>query len=227
MIMKRAYLNVIKDIKCKIKKNYNSISIAFENEYGLLKIDPVRKEICYCLLCEFNQAAITLTNHLLESFLKEILITYDAVKNNNDKRNISNLFNDATNKYANKNLHYMITKAYDNKLITEEEENILHDLRNKYRNPFSHADPQKIFKGMNNIPASFINLKDISKAEDLREKIFSPPNTLLSAKNNIMIQGILQSIIAEKESTKYFLTLDNIIRNVRKRLYTNIKKVSI
>ena len=69
--------------------------------------------------------------------------------------------------------------------------------------------------------------KSRNALEDLREKIFSPPNTLLSAKNNIMIQGILQSIIAEKESTKYFLTLDNIIRNVRKRLYTNIKKVSI
>jgi len=46
----------------------------------LPELDVIRHEVCLCLIFHLNQAAIALTNHLLESFLKYSLIFLDYKK---------------------------------------------------------------------------------------------------------------------------------------------------
>jgi len=64
-----------------IQENYNQIIDEFENHYNLPEIDPLRNEICLCIMFGFYQAAITLSNHLFEKAFKLFLIVhYSKIK---------------------------------------------------------------------------------------------------------------------------------------------------
>ena len=211
--------NFIAELNANIRKNYNTIARAFENEYGWPEVDPVRNEVCKCLICGLHQAAITLTNHLLESVLKKSLIIDESAKNKTEQCDITNVFDDATKKYANKNLDFTINQACRKGLINKEEKNILHGFREQYRNAFSHADPQKTFSGVS-IPATIFTTKDLDNPEEFFKRAFTDkPNVILSAENNVIIQGLMQSSKAEDEAMDYFLTTDGMIRNLCSRLF--------
>lgn len=128
--------NFIDELNDNLGNNYKTVAYAFENEYGWPEVDPVRSEICKCLICGFYQAAITLTNHLLESVLKKALIIDESAKNKTELSDITNIFDDATKKYGNSKLHFTINQACQEGLITEEEKDILHLFRHQYRNAF-------------------------------------------------------------------------------------------
>lgn len=211
--------NFIAELNANIRKNYNTIAEAFENEYGWPEVDPVRSEVCKCIICGLNQAVITLTNHLLESVLKKALIIEESAKNKTVQSDITNVFDNATAQFASKNLYENIEQAYTIGLITEEEKETLHNCRKDYRNAFSHADPQKTFLGIS-IPATILTTKDLDNPEEFLRKAFADkPNVSLSAENNVIIQGLIQSIKAEQEAMNYFLAIDGIIRNICSRLF--------
>lgn len=87
------------------------------------------------------------------------------------------------------------------------------------RNAFSHADPQKTFKGIS-VPATKFTTSDLHNPEEFLKRVFEDkPNTHLSAENNIIIQGITQSIKAKQEAVPYFLTIDGIVRNLCTKLF--------
>lgn len=216
---KTIFDNFIASLNANIRQNYNTIAEAFENEYGWPEVDSVRSEVCKCLICGFYQAAITLTNHLLESVLKKALIIDESAKNKTEQSDITNMFDGATAQFANKNLYDNIEQAYTAGLITKEEKKTLHNCRKDYRNAFSHADPQKTFSGIS-IPAIILTTKDLDNPEESLGKAFTDkPNVILSAENNVIIQGLIQSIKAKDEAMDYFLTTDGIIRKICSRLF--------
>lgn len=218
MINQTIINNFISELNTNIRKNYNTIAEAFENEYGWPEVDSVRSEVCKCLICGLYQAAITLANHLLESVLKKALIIDESAKNKTEQSDITNVFDDATEKYANKNLDFTINQACRKGLINKEEKNILHGFREQYRNAFSHADPQKTFSGIS-IPATIFTTKDLDNSEEFFKKAFAnKPNVTLSAENNVIIQGLVQRIKAEQEAVHYFLAIDGI-RNLYLKLF--------
>ena len=209
----------IQQLIVNIDVNYPLISEAFENEYGWPEVDSVRSEVCKCLICGFYQAAITLTNHLLESVLKKALIIDESAKNKTEQSDITNVFDDATEQYANKDLDYTINQACQKGLITKKDKKLLHIFRERYRNAYSHADPQKTFSGIS-IPATIFTTKDLDNPEEFFKRAFTDkPNVILSAENNVIIQGLIQSIKAKDEAIEYFLSIDNIIRNLCSRLF--------
>ena len=211
--------NFIEELNANIRNNYDTVADVFENEYGWPEVDSVRSEICKCLICGLYQAAITLANHLLESVLKKALIIDESAKNKTEQSDITNVFDDATEKYANKNLDFTINQACRKGLINKEEKNILHGFREQYRNAFSHADPQKTFSGIS-IPATIFTTKDLDNPEEFFKKAFTnKPNVTLSAENNVIIQGLVQRIKAEQEAAHYFLAIDGIIRNLYLKLF--------
>ncbi len=211
--------NFIAELNANIRKNYNTIARAFENEYGWPEVDSVRNEVCKCLICGLNQAAITLTNHLLESVLKKALIIDESAKNKTEQCDITNVFDDATKKYANKNLDFTINQACRKGLITKDEKELLHKFREQYRNAFSHADPQKTFSGIS-IPATTFTTEDLGNPEEFFKRALNDrPSVTLSAENNVIIQGLVQSIKAEREAILYFLAIDGVIRNLCSRLF--------
>lgn len=219
MINQTIINNFISELNTNIRKNYNTIAKAFENEYGWPEVDSVRSEVCKCLICGLYQAAITLTNHLLESVLKKALIIDESAKNKTERGDITNMFDDATKKYANKNLDFTINQACRKGLITKDEKELLHKFRERYRNAYSHADPQKTFSGVS-IPATIFTTKDLDNPEEFFKRAFTDkPNVILSAENNVIIQGLMQSSKAEDEAMDYFLTTDGMIRNLCSRLF--------
>lgn len=211
--------NLIEELNTNIPNNYGIVAEAFENEYGWPEVDSVRNEVCKCLICGLYQAAITLTNHLLESVLKKALIIDESAKNKTEQCDITNVFDDATKKYANKNLDFTINQACRKGLITKDEKELLHKFREQYRNAFSHADSQKTFAG-NSTPVTILTTKVLDNPEVFFKKIFADkPNTTLSAENNVIIQGLIQSIKAEQEAASYFLTIDGVIRDLCSKLF--------
>ena len=216
---KTIFDNFIASLNANIRQNYNTIAEAFENEYGWPEVDSIRSEVCKCLICGFYQAAITLTNHLLESVLKKALIIDESAKNKTEQSDITNVFDDATEQYANKDLDYTINQACRKGLITKKDKKLLHIFRERYRNAYSHADPQKTFSGIS-IPATIFTTKDLDNPEEFFKRAFTDkPNVILSAENNVIIQGLIQSIKAKDEAIEYFLSIDNIIRNLCSRLF--------
>lgn len=67
-----------KEIAKNAFENYVKIRHCYANEYELPEIDPLRYEICICLTLSLYQAAITLTNHLIEKYLKIALVYYET-----------------------------------------------------------------------------------------------------------------------------------------------------
>lgn len=209
----------IKELNTNISNNYNIVADAFENDYLWPEVDPVRNEICKCIICGFYQASVTLTNHLLESVLKKALIINEASKNKTEQSDITNVFDEATKKYANKDLDFTINQACRKGLIDKDEKNTLHKFREQYRNAFSHADPLKTFKGIS-IPATKFTTSDLHNPEEFFKRVFEDkPNTHLYVENNIIIQGLTQSIKAKNEAVPYFLTIDRLVRNLCTKLF--------
>ena len=64
---------IIRSRRELIYKFYPSIREIYNSHYDLPDMDPLRHEICICIMFGLCQSAITLTNHLLESLLKGLI----------------------------------------------------------------------------------------------------------------------------------------------------------
>src|SRR5438094_10600049 len=80
--------SIIRERQPTIGKNYLRVRDCYLKEYGLPELDPLRYEITLCLTFGLYQAAITLTNHLLESLLKYALIYHHALQKQQKQQRI-------------------------------------------------------------------------------------------------------------------------------------------
>jgi hypothetical protein len=209
-------LNEISSFSKEITKdavsNYKRIRQFYVNEYGLTEIDPLRYEICICITLSLYQAAVTLTNHLLEKYLKIALI-YNATKEKITKINLETIFKPAVDKYSGLELAKTINLCCSKAIINKEQKNQLHIYREKIRNAYSHADMNKTFTGMK-IPVQFgkIDYKD-------PENIFKVEHTSeVNLSDFVLFQGIAQVIISKEISFDYFGYVDSIIRSTKEKL---------
>jgi hypothetical protein len=201
---------------------YKTIENLYESQYGYPELDPVRGEICRCLVCGLNQAAITLTNHLLEKSLKHFLIIKYSKEHKTENTKIENAFNKKGIDFYNQkkcDLEFSINQACSQGLITKEHKKLLIKFKNRFRNPYSHANTNDIFKEIP-VKGKGISLIEGETDEDLLKRIFDD-NTeyLMPAKYMLPAQGLLQAMIAERDSIPYFVEVDKIIRS----MMSNIK----
>jgi hypothetical protein len=195
-------------------KNYPKIKQAYDNEYGWPELDILRHEICLCLMFGLHQAAITLSNHFLESLLKLFLTAKNFFerRDNPDQANaskggagfISDLGVSST-KFNNMNLYNTIQLAAKEGLIDETEEAQLQDFKEKFRNAFSHADKAKMFGDAKTRVTPI-------KLEDGRFEIEEPLEALIAS--TTIIQSIAQVQLAEETALPYFLYLDDLTRKI-------------
>lgn len=209
--------SLIKDTVAKIYKNYDLVSDVYESDSGFPTLDPVRNEICVCIMCGLNQAAVTLTNHYLESCLKKLVILAESRDHRGSLGDITRAFKSPTDKYAKKSLFEMIEITYSKGLITEDEKELLHQFRKLFRNPFSHANTKETFR-FGTIPILVINKDEINNLDDLA-KLQGEPNAEVDPADFLPIQGILQALISEEVSEKYFRKVDEIIFNIITRTH--------
>ena len=105
----------------------------YNSEYGWPELDVVRNEICLCLIFGFHQAAIALTNHLLESLLKYSLIYLDYRQKSSTLsgdllERMEKVFSENKEIYD-YSLDSCINKYRKEGLISKEQKKILHGFR--------------------------------------------------------------------------------------------------
>ncbi|MGB3144464.1 MAG: hypothetical protein WBB24_10165 [Maribacter sp.] len=183
----------------------------FEDELTVLdNLKEVRTEICYCIFFGLHQAAITLTNHLLENTLKTgLLYSEFGVKLLSDVNKMDTLYKEGLDKFNGLDLNDTINRSCSKGLITKEEKKILHEFRERLRNGFSHSDSRKIFKDVK-VPlwmGTYDNVEE--KGLDFKECDISEIPQL---------QGIAKSELAENNSFHYFNCVYGILKRIESKL---------
>ncbi|MDE7433147.1 MAG: hypothetical protein K2N34_14705 [Lachnospiraceae bacterium] len=98
------------------------------------------QEICDCLFLKKYMAALTLTNLLFETMVKLTLVCHEADgRTVDDGYEFENIYEDELNKYGKKNLGENIEALYKKDIITVEVRDRLLDLKDLFRNPYSHG----------------------------------------------------------------------------------------
>lgn len=202
------YLN---EVKSKIVLSERT-KLLIHIKYGKLNIlnglKSIIAEICDCLIIGNNQAAITLINHLFENALKQVLIRWDSVgKLFNEAQRIDETLKDEVNEYDNKNMHITIEKCKSRRLITESEAKKLTELKNRYRNPFSHASYSKLFKNASTTLYS-ASLSNPTEIKEETANISKVPFLYLQA----------QKKIANENALIYFLEIYAFVNNMDEKL---------
>lgn len=208
------------EIKKRIELNeYTRILIFIK--YGKLNvlnwIQSIISEACDCLIVGNSQAAITLTNHLFENTLKQVLITWDSQgRQFDDTTRIDDTFKDEVEAYDDKDIEPNINKCKSKGLITKEEAKRLIELKNIYRNSFSHASYSKLFKNASTVlySGSFKNPTEIKEETAMISKV---PFLYLLA----------QEQFAKENALAYFLEVYEFIDKMDRKLlelYPEVKE---
>ncbi len=201
--------NFIDELNKQIGTNLPKIDFQFNTEYGWPEFDPLRDEVCKCLVCNLCQAAITLTNHLLENFLKTMLIYHETIANKDNSDDILlSIFKPNVDKFDGLDLSQTLGRAKSKGLITKKQWKVLDDYRDNFRNAYSHAEKKKIFKDLT-IGTNVVELKNNEfKTSDYNQ---TPIIDVLFG------QGIAQTLLSKKIAFNYFISVDTIIRDVLER----------
>lgn len=131
---------LVKYLNICIPAYYKLVRNIFENPYDYATLDPIRNEICKCIICGLFQASITLTNFLLERSLKHCLSVGYIKENKRENINLDRTWIERITTYDKLELGDTINRACTQGLITKEQKNQLKDFKIKFRNPYSQAN---------------------------------------------------------------------------------------
>jgi len=209
---------IIRQRQTTIGKNYLRVRDCYLTEYGLPELDPLRYEITLCLTFGLYQAAITLTNHLLESLLKYALIYHHTLQMQQERQRIDGhaiealieWLSEGKSVYANKNLNYTINRACTLGLITQEQKNKLQEIRQAFRNAYGHADKAKTF-GQATTPVEAVHFTG--------DRVVSEGKKQVSLADLLIFQGVFQVIYAEKDAVPYYLYIDSLARHIMAKVF--------
>ena len=209
----RELVTLVQSLKPVMEQNYSKIRNAYHQEYGWPEFDPLRHEISLCLLFGLSQAAITLTNHFLETLLKYVLIYHYSLLNEKKHSQVRGRAVDALEEftaeglrlYGTNDLGKNINAACSQGLLTKPEKEQLHEFREAFRNAYGHADKEKTF-GDASVPVQAITVEDGS--------ILGDQSKVQSVVRFPIIQGLVQAMQAERHAFPYFSYVDNLAREI-------------
>lgn len=154
-----------------------------ETKFTSLKLlYPILKEICTCFYLKNNMAAVTLTNHLLESAIKFALVYKEGNgKTFDDPRTMDTLFEEECKMYMGEDLGNNIKTLYNKGMITVPQKDRLIHLKNLYRNPYSHASNNALVN-MASQKIVYADLSNPSYIEERQAKVAFNPLFLVNAR---------------------------------------------
>lgn len=210
-----------------IKNNYLSIRDIFKNLYDWEELDSIRHEICLCIMFGMYQAAMTLTNHLLESLLKNSLITYHGRQVKQTKEQVRGKtitflrekYSEGKKLYNDISLSKSINLAREKGLISDDQKITLHEFRENFRNAYSHADKNKTF-GKSTMPVTAFRVDGNKIVEDESE--------VVEISDFLIGQGVIQYQFSQEHAIPYFLYIDKLIREIKLKVFsddTDVKSV--
>jgi len=196
---------------------YESIRDLYDIDIRYPELQTIYYEILQCITFGFYLAAITLTNHLLEQILKKLLTYHDSksqVRNTGEDFEFVNEIKRSADKYRENNLGKNIELAFKAGLITSLEKKILNEVKDDFRNAYSHAETGKLYKD------------EIAVIEEIKD-----PNILLEGrsgpkseefqKNLPMFEFYFIRKHAEQNCIPYIRNLITIILSSMQRLKQN------
>lgn len=171
---------------------------------------PDIQEICDCLFLQKYMAAITLTNLLFETMVKLTLVFHEANgRTLDDGYDFENIYEKELNKYGKKNLGENIAILYKKKIITSEERDRLLDLKNLFRNPYSHGSNNRFVESATTtLYESHLGSNEI---KECIATVKGNPYLLLGARRTFIRQYGLGYFA---EIVNYITTLDKDLRKL-------------
>lgn len=202
---------IIKHASNGILERYVQVRNCYLTTYSLSEIDPIRDEICRCIVFGLNQAAITLTNNLLEKGLKALLINDELRKlipQGMSHENIESAFKKPIEDFSGKSMEQTINACATRNIITKTQKMQLKEFKNKIRDSFSHGVIERIV-GERTVPLAIGTLSNPTDIKHFELKINSLP----------FIEGIVQVEISNQLAIPYFKSVDNVIRAGIHKIY--------
>lgn len=164
------------------------------------EFDEIRFEICNCLVMTYHQAAITLTNHLLEKFLRYRVI-YDVSKFNQiHSLEDFNKLDEVSESNTKNSLQHLINAAKKKNIISKEQQSRLNEYNLTIRTPYSHG-MANVFGKDEKVMLGLFSFTDDTK-KDIGE---------VKASGMLPLHGMMQEGIASKQALPYFLYVDDLI----------------
>ena len=202
-----------------IGEMYPKVREAYQTSYDWPELDTLRHEVSICLIFGLHQAAITLTNHMLESLLKFALSYKDSSnrEGNTEDHSLAALIasiRPSFERYDGEQLNNTINMACKAELISEEQKEQLHEFRQALRNAYSHAEKRKIHQNKE-IPVQSLHMTDEAKLEmDPEEvhKILDMP----------FLHGMAQYEHAKANALPYFLYVDKLTRDTMPKVFQGL-----
>lgn len=178
--------------------------------FVLKALSPDIQEICDCLFLKKYMAAMTLTNLLFETMIKLTLVYFEANgRTLDDGYDFENIYETELNKYGNKYLGENIEALYKKNIITSDGRERLLDLKNLFRNPFSHGSNNKY------VESATIKLYEAHLGSDgIKESmatVIGNPHLLLEARRTFIKQYVLGYFA---EIVNYVSILDKKLQNL-------------
>ncbi|WP_438965123.1 hypothetical protein [Flavobacterium sp.] len=204
----------------RFDKNFSKVEKLYNHDLSYMSsLTFIKFEILNCLILEFNNASITLTNHFVERMLKLSLIlleTKNITLSEPDK--YSKKVNHLHQQYDHLYLHETLNHNKKKKLISEEEYKFLSNDGKMFRDSYSHAQIGKInIKQPNNFSGQMFSISDVKKKLTKGESNFTTRKIEIPSISPSVAQ-LYQNISAEKNALIYFTKVYEILINIEKRL---------
>lgn len=203
--------------------DYIRIRDVYFDSYRLPEFQTIKHQICKCIILGQYIAAITLTNHLLEKVLKFSLNYNFSRKNGGDKDEPFSIFSDAEKgnvKYDKANLYDNINYALEEKLISEDEAKKLKEMKDCFRNSYSHSDRQGIYGDAS------VGVTEVRGHENAEKFIKGDesgmPKKEEKMRNIPIADFIFINYFAKKDCIPYLTDLHEIILNIEERLFVKL-----
>lgn len=165
------------------------------------------QEICDCFFLRKYMAALTLTNLLFETMIKLTLAYHDADgRTIDDGYDFANFLEDKLKKYGNKKLGENIETLYKKQIITTEGRDRLLDLKDLYRNPYSHGSNNQYVESATT--TIYKGQLGSNKIEEFKVNVTGNPELLLDARRTFVKREGLGYFM---EMMIYIEKLDNVL----------------
>lgn len=213
--IKEIILSKAKFFNDKIIENTADLNPFYEYHFILFcNLNTLIYENLNCLLLGLNQSSIFTTNHLLERMLKVALMDFHTKGYYIGNPDFEMKLEEAKKLYDGKVLHDTINLAVEKDIITEDERKELTNLKNEFRNPYSHAEAAKIIK---DTPSAFTGfMGNFNEAIDAMKKGEQIPMQQITVSSYTFAQEH-QFELAKIKAFDYFKQVFNIMVEIDKR----------
>lgn len=196
------------------RENYSKIEGQLHNGYDFPELEVLRAETCFCIIQGNWQAAVCLTNVLLEAFLKLALVYSHLVnieKQGQPATDPIGRYSAPMAKFMKLELGTTISMARKHGLITKKAKEALDEFRGRFRNAFFHADMHAMF-GDQTISVTMADIGTFKIEEPQEMPIRELPFLL----------GEAMWRNAKANAIPYFKTVDGLIRDTLPKIFPNL-----